>query len=367
MLALIAIASFSLASAPIQDSLAVDSHDRARREGRHRAGPLAGWRARLDRREVGRSFVYELASGRQLAELEPGTGRVCDVECDARGERLLTVHPSETVLWDAKTFAPLQRWKGQKLGMFSCAISADGKLVATGSIGDSAKVEAETETILWDANDGRELARFGGTGFRVDVAFRPDSGALLVSSSGTSEARIFRLDDLKAPARILKGHSAVIVASVWSPDGASVLTASTDFTGRVWSAQKGKELHVLQGHTGYLVACDISADGKQLSTTSWIDRTTRVWNAKTGKLQFVLEGHAERPTCARFAPLGSAFASADASGLGLVFELEHGQLVARLAGHEGIVSGLEFTPDAKWIVTASHDGTVRVWTNPLAK
>jgi WD40 repeat protein len=92
-----------------------------------------------------------------------------------------------------------------------------------------------------------------------------------------------------------------------------------------------------------------------------------VWNVKTGKARLVLEGHTERPTAALFAPDGRALASADAAGHAIVFELGQGKIAAKLDGHTGIVSALEFTPDSKRIVTGSHDGTVRVWTNPLTK
>jgi WD40 repeat protein len=161
--------------------------------------------------------------------------------------------------------------------------------------------------------------------------------------------------------------SGVVVWSAWSPDSKSVITIGTDFVGRVWNADTGRETRTLEGHTGYGLLCGFSPDGKEASTTSFVDRTTRIWNVKTGKSRLVLEGHTERPIVAGFSPDGREFASADAAGHALVFELEHGKVVAQLDGHEGIVSALAFTPDSKRIVTAGHDGLVRIWANPLSK
>jgi len=124
---------------------------------------------------------------------------------------------------------------------------------------------------------------------------------------------------------------------------------------------------VLEGHTGFMLLCGFNHDGSELSTTSWVDRTTRIWGAKSGKERLVLKGHEDRPTCAEFAPDGRAFASADASGHALLFDLADGKIAARYDGHTDIVSALEFTPDSKLVVTGAHDGTVRVWTNVRAK
>jgi WD40 repeat protein len=61
------------------------------------------------------------------------------------------------------------------------------------------------------------------------------------------------------------------------------------------------------------------------------------------------------------------FASFDAAGHGLLFELEHGTIVTKFEGHTGIVAALDFTPDSKRIATGAYDGTVRIWSSPPTK
>src|SRR5262245_19864892 len=48
--------------------------------------------------------------------------------------------------------------------------------------------------------------------------------------------------------RTLKGHSASVVEAVFSGDGNPVVTASHDYTARIWDAQSGTEVAVLKGH-----------------------------------------------------------------------------------------------------------------------
>jgi WD40 repeat protein len=317
--------------------------------------------------EAGRLFLFELESGALLEEFETGLGMVTDVEFDTLGEQFLTVQLLGACLWDARTFELRQRWGAQQYGMAGGRISPDGTRVATWAFGSGLDSKEETSSRLWSSAGGELLATFGGTGSGIDLAFRPDGKALLISSEGTDEAFVRPLDDLARGPRVLKGHSGGIADSTWSPDGRTVLTASVDHSARLWSADSGSKLHTLRGHTGYLVACGFSPDGKEVSTTSWVDRTTRIWTVKSGKQRLELAGHEAMPTRARFAPDGRSFATADELGVGLLYELEKGLAIGRLTGHAGPVTGLEFTPDARWIATAAVDGTVRLWANPPAE
>ena len=48
-------------------------------------------------------------------------------------------------------------------------------------------------------------------------------------------------------------------------------------------------------------------------------------------------------------------------GLGTVIRAAEPKLVATLKGHKEYVSGIAFYPDSKMLVSASGDGTVRLW------
>ena len=47
---------------------------------------------------------------------------------------------------------------------------------------------------------------------------------------------------------VLKGHDADLWWAEFSPNGKSVVTASSDKTARIWDTETGKTLHVLSGH-----------------------------------------------------------------------------------------------------------------------
>src|SRR5262249_39612287 len=49
---------------------------------------------------------------------------------------------------------------------------------------------------------------------------------------------------------VLKGHEDYVGAAAWSPDGKRIVTASFDFTARVWNADGAGDPLVLKGHEG---------------------------------------------------------------------------------------------------------------------
>src|SRR4029079_18490237 len=74
-----------------------------------------------------------------------------------------------------------------------------------------------------------------------------------------------------------------------------------------------------------------------------------------------LEGHTGDINSVAFSPDGRFVVTASADGTARVWDAATGKTVAALRGHSKSVHTASFSPDGKFIVTASDDATVRLW------
>ncbi len=107
------------------------------------------------------------------------------------------------------------------------------------------------------------------------------------------------------------------------------------------------------------VSVDVSPDDRRLAALSsqgdLVLFDTQTWEevARRG-------GDAALP-CVRFGPEGQRLFLGGPGGEVQVLDASTLELRARLLGHTDVVRTLDYDPRGRWLVTASHDGTARVW------
>lgn len=192
----------------------------------------------------------------------------------------------------------------------------------------------------------------GHSGLVTAGAFSPD-GTGAVTSSNDKTARVW---DTKTGATIatLKGHENMVTSAIFSPDGTKAVTASFDGTARVWDAKTGAEILVLKGHEKPVTSALFSPDGTRVLTAS-DDDTARLWNATTGATLTTFKGDRASfsPDGARVLTITREFAH--------VWDAQTGVEIVNLAGHADGLYSAAFSADGTRIVTASSDGSARVW------
>lgn len=164
----------------------------------------------------------------------------------------------------------------------------------------------------------------------------------------------------EASAGILKGHQKGINACDMSPDGAWIVSASSDKTLKIWDSVSGKELRSLEGHQSTIYDCAVSPDGKQIVSASG-DKSLIIWDAISGKeLQRIVGNHGQVLSCAMSPDSGwfvSGYESFDLD----VWDMASCTKIRSLRGHSSSVNSCAVSPDGKWIVSASDDETLIVW------
>jgi WD40 repeat protein len=136
-------------------------------------------------------------------------------------------------------------------------------------------VAAGGGTYLYDhRNDPATLA--GHTDTVTAIAFSPDS-ATLASASEDHTVRIWDVSTRKSLAR-LTGHTGPVKVIAFSPDGRTLASASEDHTVRIWDVGTRESLATLNSDTGEIRYLEFSPDGAILATTS--DKV-RLWDVTT--------------------------------------------------------------------------------------
>jgi WD40 repeat protein len=163
------------------------------------------------------------------------------------------------------------------------------------------------------------------------------------------------------------GHSDNVWTVDWSPDGRYIASGSADGAAQVWDAQTGK--HVLSYRRplpptqpdGWARTVTWSPDSKQL-LIGFKDGMAQVLDITNGEVLHIIKGNGPLSSIntAAWSPDGKYIAIGYINGPIRVHELITTNELIYIE-HNAPVQSLVWSPDNTRIVSASSDGTVKVW------
>ena len=288
--------------------------------------------------------IYEVATGRELHILRGHFGRLNAAKFSSDGKYVVTASDDHTSrVYEVLSGKEVRVLRGHASSLWSAEFSPDGKYVmAYGS--DSSR--------LFDVFTGHELGALRGKASK----FSPDGDFFLMhnwdsdSSFSTFETEWMMWNGNKT----YPSYNAE-----YSSDGKYVVTASLDWSARIYEASSGKELHILRGHFGDVNSAKFSSDGKYVVTAS-DDHTARIYELFSGQEVMVLEGHTGPVETAEFSADGKFVLTSSLDRTARIYEVESGRELQVLSWHQDHVSETKFSPDGKYVLTIFNVGALAI-------
>jgi WD40 repeat protein len=279
-----------------------------------------------------------------------------------------SLRPSETrfMLWDARTGDLIASADSIGTQFIQVVFSPDGSRVAaaTGQWHDR-RGEIQWlggEVRIWETNSGKLLKTFATPrGSAHGLAFQSD-GKLLAVATDDGALRFISTEG-DDPGKLVPVSFTRPRAMTFTADG-SKLAVSTVNEVRVIN-RDGTLLAVLEGHTGEVMAIDLSADGQSLLTGA-MDRTVRLWGLSTGRAVMVLAGHRRPISGVSFRSDSKRIASVSADGSTRIWSASPEDTRPALRGHADWVPCVAFHPSAQTVYSCGSK-KIHVWNLSTGK
>jgi WD40 repeat protein len=310
-----------------------------------------------------------------------GQGELRTAAFSPSGDRVATAGDDGTIkLWDRATGtqrallgAPSQAYKAgdDSRAIMSLAFNEDGTRIV------AARFDGVVQ--LWDVDrPAGPIADLPMLPHQPDfkatddliasVAFN-SAGSMIVAGGNDGAVRLWDAKSRKAFPVITTPYPVWSVA--FSPDGNQIATGSggNDNSLQLWDvATRTAVGEPMVGHVGWqLMSIAFSPDGRLLATGGY-DGTVRVWDTAERRELKRLAGdrHAVQSVAfARHPHDHPWLASGVADGALRLWDTSSFEpITVPLRGHDDFVSTVAFSPDDEQILSASRDGTFRLWSSP---
>jgi WD40 repeat protein len=274
------------------------------------------------------------------------------------GRWLASGGPDSTVIvWDVITRKIVMRLVGHMAAIRVVAFSPDGQILASGG---------RDQTIrLWDMKTGQQLSLLRGLTAPVNrLSFSPD-GQLLVSRS-RGLVKLWHVNSGLEGNSLSRGRNSLSVVAL-SPDARRLASIVFDtFAVKILDVATGSET-MLNGHSNLVAAALFSPDGSILATGSH-DQTVRLWDVNNHKALATLTNGFPVGSLA-FSPDGRTlivggsplnFVAGDRGGLQF-WDVRSQQPTGTIPGDASDISQLALSASGSLLATGHNDGTVRLW------
>jgi U3 small nucleolar RNA-associated protein 12 len=180
----------------------------------------------------------------------------------------------------------------------------------------------------------------------------------LGSNHATTQLRLQHIRTLKLGDDVLKIS--------FSPDSRLLAVSTLDYSVKVFFTDSLKLFLTLYGHKLPVLDMSISSDSKLIATCS-ADKNVRIWGLDFGDCHKAFFAHQDSIMQVSFIPHpvsredGHIFFSAAKDRLIKTFDGDKFEQIQKLGGHHGEIWAMVVSRTGDFVITASHDKSIRIW------
>eukprot|EP00842_Homolaphlyctis_polyrhiza_P001800 jgi/Hompol1/2620/HPOL_002982-RA len=215
---------------------------------------------------------------------------------------------------------------------------------------------------IWELPDFTNIHTLSISQKKVNtVAINPSGEWLAFGCSKLGQLLVW---EWQSESYILKqqGHQHDMNAIAYSPDGQFIATGGDDGKLKLWNTQTGFCFVTFTEHSGGITAVEFAKRGQVVFSASQ-DGTVRAFDL----VRYRNFRTFTSPSVVQFSslsvdPSGEIVVAGSSDTFEIfVWSMQTGRLVDILAGHEGPISSLAFSPMDNVLASSSWDQTVRIW------
>jgi len=233
-------------------------------------------------------------------------------------------------VWEPQLGQLVSRWKAGQKRVYSVLWSPDCKYLATAG---STRKRGEAGTKVWEAATGRLVAEMDSQ--------RDDEDGVTVRSLA------------------------------WSPDGRYLARGGTNIAAGIWDLRRNRLVEPFV--SARWVAWSNDGDFLAVGTKIWDvasrqfiselrrdTQDTKIIATSIQQLVGALQWDTRLLSSLAFSP-DTRYLAGAAGWAARIWDRSNGRQVAVLAGHTGRVTGVSWSPDGRFLITSSEDGSARLW------